>query len=119
MLTISKPLNSGQAQTYHAKEFTSAEQNYWKQGDTVSRPSRRATLYAHQGVEAGKPFEQLQQAGMRTTTQSACKGLLHTVRENASSPLAIVSSSRLQIATCTLPTASWPLSKRSMDHSSP
>ena len=35
MLTISKPLSSGQAQTYHAKEFTSAEQNYWKQGDTV------------------------------------------------------------------------------------
>jgi hypothetical protein len=26
---------SGQAQTYHAKEFTSAEQNYWQQGDTV------------------------------------------------------------------------------------
>ena len=35
MLTISKPLNSGQAQTYHAKEFTSAEQNYWKQGDKI------------------------------------------------------------------------------------
>jgi conjugative relaxase-like TrwC/TraI family protein len=35
MLTISKPLNSGQAQTYHAKEFTSAEQNYWKHGDTI------------------------------------------------------------------------------------
>jgi len=35
MLTISKPLSSSQAQTYHAKEFTSAEQNYWKQGDTV------------------------------------------------------------------------------------
>jgi conjugative relaxase-like TrwC/TraI family protein len=33
MLTISKPLNSGQAQSYHAKEFTSAEQNYWKEGD--------------------------------------------------------------------------------------
>ncbi|MGA8440232.1 MAG: MobF family relaxase, partial [Candidatus Sulfotelmatobacter sp.] len=31
MLTISKPLSSAQAQTYHAKEFTSAEQNYWKQ----------------------------------------------------------------------------------------
>ena len=30
MLTISKPISSGQAQTYHAKEFTSAEQNYWK-----------------------------------------------------------------------------------------
>jgi hypothetical protein len=35
VLTISKPLNSGQAQTYHAKEFTSAEQNYWKQGDAI------------------------------------------------------------------------------------
>ena len=35
MLTISKPLSSGQAQTYHAKEFTSAEQNYWKLGDAI------------------------------------------------------------------------------------
>ena len=35
MLTISKPLSSTQAQTYHAKEFMSAEQNYWKQGDTI------------------------------------------------------------------------------------
>ena len=35
MLTISKPLSSSQAQTYHAKEFTSAQQNYWKQGDTI------------------------------------------------------------------------------------
>jgi conjugative relaxase-like TrwC/TraI family protein len=35
MLTISKSISSGQAQTYHAKEFTSAEQNYWKQGDTI------------------------------------------------------------------------------------
>ena len=33
MLTISKPLSASQAQTYHAKEFTSAEQNYWKQED--------------------------------------------------------------------------------------
>src|SRR5271156_2649016 len=35
MLTISKPLSSSQAQTYHAKEFMSVEQNYWKQGDTI------------------------------------------------------------------------------------
>jgi conjugative relaxase-like TrwC/TraI family protein len=33
MLTISKPLSASQALTYHAKEFTSAEQNYWKQDD--------------------------------------------------------------------------------------
>jgi conjugative relaxase-like TrwC/TraI family protein len=35
MLTISKPLSAIQAQTYHAKEFTAVEQNYWKQGDTI------------------------------------------------------------------------------------
>src|SRR6201989_875660 len=35
MLTISKPLSSTQAQTYHAKEFTAVEQNYWKQEDTI------------------------------------------------------------------------------------
>jgi conjugative relaxase-like TrwC/TraI family protein len=35
MLNISKPLSSSQAQTYHAKEFTSAEQNYWKQDDMI------------------------------------------------------------------------------------
>jgi conjugative relaxase-like TrwC/TraI family protein len=33
MLTISKPLSASQARTYHAKEFTSAEQNYWKEDD--------------------------------------------------------------------------------------
>jgi conjugative relaxase-like TrwC/TraI family protein len=31
MLTISKPLSAGQAQSYHKKEFTSREQNYWSQ----------------------------------------------------------------------------------------
>jgi conjugative relaxase-like TrwC/TraI family protein len=35
MLTISQPLSSTQAKTYHAKEFTAAEQNYWKHGDTI------------------------------------------------------------------------------------
>jgi hypothetical protein len=31
MLNISKPLSASQAQTYHEKEFTAAEQNSWKQ----------------------------------------------------------------------------------------
>jgi conjugative relaxase-like TrwC/TraI family protein len=31
MLNISKPLSASQAQKYHAKEFVSAEQNYWQQ----------------------------------------------------------------------------------------
>src|SRR6266481_2765267 len=29
MLTISKPSSAGQAQTYHAREFSSEQQNYW------------------------------------------------------------------------------------------
>lgn len=36
MLTISKPLSAGQAQTYHAKEFTSKEQNYWSQRGEIA-----------------------------------------------------------------------------------
>ena len=35
MLTISKPLSSGQAQSYHKLEFTSEAQSYYKQGDRV------------------------------------------------------------------------------------
>jgi conjugative relaxase-like TrwC/TraI family protein len=35
MLTISSPLSSGQAQTYHAREFTAKEQNYWSQKQTI------------------------------------------------------------------------------------
>lgn len=35
MLTISKPLSSAQAQSYHKLEFTSDSQSYYKQGDSV------------------------------------------------------------------------------------
>ena len=35
MLTISKPLSAGQAQTYHSKEFTAKEQNYWSQKSEI------------------------------------------------------------------------------------
>jgi conjugative relaxase-like TrwC/TraI family protein len=35
MLTISKALSSGQAQSYHKLEFTSESQNYYKQRDSV------------------------------------------------------------------------------------
>src|ERR1700679_1246467 len=36
MLTISKPLSAGQAQTYHEKEFTAKEQNYWSQRGIIA-----------------------------------------------------------------------------------
>jgi conjugative relaxase-like TrwC/TraI family protein len=36
MLTISKPLSAGQAQTYHHAEFTAKEQNYWSQRGVIA-----------------------------------------------------------------------------------
>jgi conjugative relaxase-like TrwC/TraI family protein len=36
MLRISKALSASQAQTYHAREFTSPEQSYWSRGQEVS-----------------------------------------------------------------------------------
>src|SRR5260370_16688616 len=36
MLTISKPLSAGQAQTYHQVEFAAKEQNYWSQGGVTA-----------------------------------------------------------------------------------
>jgi len=35
MLTISRPLSSGQAQRYHAEEFSSRAQSYYAEGDNV------------------------------------------------------------------------------------
>jgi conjugative relaxase-like TrwC/TraI family protein len=61
MLTISKPLSSGQAQTYHAKEFTSAEQNYWKQGDSIPGEwqGRMAEKYGLAGAIDAQHFARL------------------------------------------------------------
>jgi conjugative relaxase-like TrwC/TraI family protein len=36
VLTISKPLSAGQAQTYHQAEFTAKEQNYWSQRGVIA-----------------------------------------------------------------------------------
>ena len=35
MLTISKPLSAGQAQTYHKEEFANAEENYYSEGERI------------------------------------------------------------------------------------
>ena len=54
MLTISKPLSAGQAQTYHQMEFTAKEQNYWSQRGVISRgvarPPRRAIRPCRNGL---------------------------------------------------------------------
>lgn len=36
MVTISKPLSAGQAQSYHQKEFTAKEQNYWSNRGVIA-----------------------------------------------------------------------------------
>ena len=61
MLTISKALNSDQAQTYHAKEFTSAEQNYWRKGDAVlgEWQGRLAEQYGLSGAIDSRHFARL------------------------------------------------------------
>src|SRR5579871_4494950 len=61
MLTISKPLSAGQAQTYHAKEFTAAEQNYWKQGNEIvgEWQGRMAACFGLSGGVAAEDFARL------------------------------------------------------------
>jgi conjugative relaxase-like TrwC/TraI family protein len=61
MLTISKPLSATQAQTYHVKEFTAAEQNYWKQNDTIQGEwhGRLADKFALAGGVGAEEFARL------------------------------------------------------------
>jgi conjugative relaxase-like TrwC/TraI family protein len=61
MLTISKPLSADQAQTYHAKEFTNAEQNYWKQGESVQGEwhGRLAEKFGVAGAVGAEEFARL------------------------------------------------------------
>ena len=61
MLTISKPLNAGQAQSYHAKEFTSPEQSYWSQGQTIQGEwqGQLAAKYGLIGAVDGTYFARL------------------------------------------------------------
>ena len=49
MLTISKSLSAGQARTYHAREFTSEQQNYWSR-DQQGHTEWQGTLAEHWGL---------------------------------------------------------------------
>ena len=63
MLTISKPLSAGQAQTYHQKEFTSKEQNYWSQRGVIQGEwqGRLAEEFGLTGAVSAEDFEKLSQ----------------------------------------------------------
>ncbi len=61
MLTISKPLSSGQAQSYHKKEFTSEQQSYWSRGNAVKGEwqGRLAAKYGLTGPVCEEDFARL------------------------------------------------------------
>jgi conjugative relaxase-like TrwC/TraI family protein len=63
MLTISKPLSVGQAQTYHQKEFTAKEQNYWSQRDVIQGEwqGRLASQLGLTGTVSAEDFAKLSQ----------------------------------------------------------
>jgi conjugative relaxase-like TrwC/TraI family protein len=61
MLTISKPLSAGQAQTYHQKEFTANEQNYWSQRGVIAGEwqGRMASQFGVDGAVSAEDFAKL------------------------------------------------------------
>jgi conjugative relaxase-like TrwC/TraI family protein len=63
MLTISKPLSAGQAQTYHQKEFTAKEQNYWSQRGVITGEwqGRLAAQLGLAGAVSAEDFAKLSQ----------------------------------------------------------
>jgi conjugative relaxase-like TrwC/TraI family protein len=63
MLTISKPLSAGQAQTYHQKEFTAKEQNYWSQRGVIAGEwqGRLAAQFGLAGTVSAEDFAKLSQ----------------------------------------------------------
>ncbi|MGA7792858.1 MAG: MobF family relaxase [Candidatus Acidiferrales bacterium] len=63
MLTISKPLTAGQAQTYHEKEFTAKEQNYWSQRGVIAGEwqGRLAGQFGLAGTVSAEDFAKLSQ----------------------------------------------------------
>src|SRR3984957_11310908 len=63
MLTISKPLSAGQAQSYHQKEFTAKEQNYWsQQGEIVGEwQGGLAERFGLAGAVAAEDFARISQ----------------------------------------------------------
>ena len=63
MLTISKPLSAGQALTYHQKDFTAKEQNYWSQRGVIAGEwqGRLAAQFGLSGMVSGEDFAKLSQ----------------------------------------------------------
>ncbi|WP_263352717.1 MobF family relaxase [Acidicapsa acidisoli] len=63
MLTISKPLSASQAQSYHAKEFTAKEQNYWSERGVIQGEwqGRLASQFGLTGAVSSEDFARFSQ----------------------------------------------------------
>src|SRR5580658_4771673 len=63
MLTISKPLSAGQAQSYHQKEFIAKEQNYWSQRGEIAGEwqGHLAARFGLAGAVSSEDFARLSQ----------------------------------------------------------
>jgi conjugative relaxase-like TrwC/TraI family protein len=63
MLTISKPLSAGQAQTYHQAEFTAKEQSYWSQRGVIAGEwqGRLVERFGIAGAVSAEDFAKLSQ----------------------------------------------------------
>src|SRR5450432_1132542 len=85
MLTISKPLSSGQAQSYHKLEFTSETQNYYKQGETVRGEwqGKLATSLGLKGQVAPLEFSRLAEGVHPQTEESMVRHRVAQEYKNA------------------------------------
>lgn len=75
MLTISKPLSASQAQSYHQKEFTSKEQNYWSQrGATIGEwQGKLAAILGLNGAVSDEDFGRISQGQNPETCEQLVK----------------------------------------------
>ena len=75
MLTISKALSAGQAQTYHSKEFASEEQNYWSKNQRAHTEWRGelAEEWDLEGPVRASHFAQLSEGQRPETGQQLIK----------------------------------------------
>ena len=85
MLTISKPLSASQAQTYHAKEFTAAEQNYWRQdGATLGEwHGKLAARFELAGAVGAEQFARLSEGQNPNTAEELIQHRAVQEYENA------------------------------------
>jgi conjugative relaxase-like TrwC/TraI family protein len=69
MLTISKPLSAGQAQTYHAEEFANARENYYTEADQIRGEwhGRLAEQWGLHGEVREEYFQRLSEGQHPTT----------------------------------------------------